>query len=363
MTATRVEALEARAYTVPTDAPEGDGTLTWDSSTVVVVEARAGDRVGTGWTWAPAPAAAVIGDLLGPVVVGGPALAPGDVQDAMVRAVRNAGRQGLVGMALSAVDIALWDLGARLREVPLTQWWSEQPQPVPVYGSGGFTTYDDQRLRRQLEGWLALGLPAVKIKIGESWGTRERRDLERTQLARVVVGEEVELFVDANGGYGVGQARRVGRRLDELGVTWFEEPVSSDDLPGLAAVRAAVAPDVTAGEYGYDIAYFGRMAPAVDCLQVDVTRCGGYTEWLRIGAVAAAHGLQVSGHGAPYLTAPVAAATPNLRHVEWFHDHVRVARELVAGFAEPVDGCLVPSTGPGHGLSFRHEAAAAYRVA
>jgi L-alanine-DL-glutamate epimerase-like enolase superfamily enzyme len=357
-----VAALEAAAYTVPTDAPEGDGTLTWDSTTMVVVHARAADQVGTGWTWAPAPAAAVVHELLAPVVLGRSALAPATAQEAMVRAVRNAGRAGLVGMAVSAVDIALWDLGARLLGLPLTRWWGAAARPVPAYGSGGFTTYDDDRLRAQLTGWLALGLGAVKIKVGESWGRREHRDLERTALARDVVGDDVALLVDANGAYSVGQARRVGHRLDDLGVVWFEEPVSSEDLAGLASVRAAVDADVAAGEYGHDLASFARLAPVVDCLQVDVTRCGGYTEWLRIAAFAAAQGLDVSGHCAPYLTAPVAAVTPRLRHVEWFHDHVRIARELVEGYAEPVGGTLAPTDGPGHGLRLR-AAAERYRVA
>jgi L-alanine-DL-glutamate epimerase-like enolase superfamily enzyme len=359
-----VDTLRARAYTVPTDAPEGDGTLAWDTTTMVVVEARSDGRVGTGWTFAPAAAARVVDDLLAPVVVGAhSALAPADAQAAMVRAVRNAGRAGLVGMAISAVDIALWDLGARLLDLPLTRWLGAAPRAVPVYGSGGFTTYDDDRLRNELESWVARGLRAVKIKIGESWGSRERRDLERVELARSVVGADVELFVDANGGYGRGQARRVGRRLDELDVRWFEEPVSSDDLAGLAALRDALDTDVAAGEYGHDLPYFQRMAPVVDCLQVDVTRCGGYTEWRRIAAAAAAYGVDVSAHCAPYLTAPVAAATPRFRHLEWFHDHVRVVRELVDGYAAPVDGMLPATEGPGHGLRLRADRAEEYRVA
>src|SRR6202034_4473869 len=110
------------------------------------------------------------------------------------------------------------------------------------------------------------------------WGREEARDIERIALARHVVGDNVELFVDANGGYSVKQAMRVGRRAAaEYGITWFEEPVSSDDLAGLHEVRDQVSPDVAAGEYGYDEPYFARMisAASVDCLQVDVTRCGG----------------------------------------------------------------------------------------
>jgi L-alanine-DL-glutamate epimerase-like enolase superfamily enzyme len=322
---------------------------------VVVVEARAGGSVGTGWTFAPASAADVVTGLLAPVVEGSDALAPAATNEAMLRAVRNAGRPGLVTMAISAVDVALWDLCARLHDLPVARLWGGPVGDVEVYGSGGFTTYDDRRLRDQLAGWMELDLPRVKIKVGESWGHDEARDIARTALARDVIGDDVELFVDANGGYSVGQACRVGQRLDDLGVTWFEEPVSSDDLPGLARVRDAVLADVTAGEYGHDATYFARMAPAVDCVQVDATRCGGWTGWLRAAAAVDAHQRDVSGHCAPYLTAPVAAATRNLRHLEWFHDHVRIEQMLFEGAADPVDGRLPLPPGPGHGLTLRRE--------
>ncbi|MGZ4246149.1 MAG: enolase C-terminal domain-like protein [Solirubrobacteraceae bacterium] len=360
-----VASLSARAYTIPTDRPEADGTLAWDSTTMVVVEARAAGEIGTGWTYAPAAAVRIIEDLLAPVVVGRRSpLAPTTAQEAMVRAVRNAGRGGLVGMAISAVDIALWDLGARILGVPLTRWFGAQREHVPVYGSGGFTSYDDATLISEVEGWRARGLDKVKIKIGESWGTRIARDLQRTRLVRELVGEDVEVFVDANGGYRRAQARHVGERLVDLGVRWFEEPVTSQDLAGLAELRShLVELDIAAGEYGDDLHYFHLMAPAVDCLQVDVTRCGGYTEWRRIAAAAAAYGVEISGHCAPYLTLPVAAASPGCRHLEWFHDHVRIVRELVEGYTPPVAGRLHPSPAPGHGLSLRRSRADSYRVA
>ena len=240
-------------------------------------------------------------------------------------------------------------------------------EEVPVYGSGGFTTYAEPAARTQLEHWTyGLGIPRVKIKIGESWGTEEARDLARIAFARRVIGPDTELYVDANGGYTRKQAVRMGRAMACHGVTWFEEPVSSDDLDGLREVRDRVDPDVAAGEYGYDLPYFARMvdARAVDCLQVDVTRCGGITEWLRAAAVAAARGLQVSAHCAPNLHAHVAAAVPNLRHLEYFHDHVRIETMLFDGALDPAGGVLRPDPArPGHGLSLKEQNAAPYRVA
>ena len=361
-----VEAVQVGAYTVPTDAHEADGTLTWDATTLVLVEARGAGVTGTGWTYAPAAAAALIREVLRPVVLGADLVDVPGTSQAMIRAVRNAGRPGLASYAISAVDVALWDLKARVLELPLHRLLGSVHRRVPVYGSGGFTSYDQPRLDQQIDGWLGKSIPRVKIKIGESWGSRTDRDLERIRHVRNVIGDDVELFVDANGGYSAKQAVRVARAAAQCDVRWFEEPVSSDDHEGLREVRQAVDADVAAGEYGTDLYYFRRLcqAAAVDCLQVDASRCGGITEWLRAAAVAAAFGLDVSGHCAPHLHAAVAAATPNLRHLEWFHDHVRIESMFFDGTLDPNGGDLVPrDDAPGHGLSLRDSDAAPYRVA
>lgn len=363
-----VTSVEATAYTVPTDRPEGDGTLTWNSTTWVIVRVAADDPAlpsGLGWTYAPAAATHVVRDLLADAVLGRPALDVGACWEAMVRAVRNAGRPGLVSMAISAVDTALWDLKGRLLGLPLHRLLGVVRDDVPVYGSGGFTTDPESALCDQLRGWVGRGIPRVKLKIGESWGVHARRDLERVALARETVGPDVEVFVDANGGYAAQQAVRISRSLDDLGVTWFEEPVSSDDHEGLRRVRESCAADVTAGEYGDSLAYFAHLLAAgtVDCVQVDVTRCGGCTEWLRIAALAAAYGLEVSGHCAPSLHAPVAMATPNVRHLEWFEDHVRIEQRFLDGFVDAREGNVVPAETPGHGLTTRERDLEPYRVA
>ncbi len=345
--------VTARAYRIPTEEPEADGTYAWDATTVVVVTVRDGDDTGVGWTYAPAPAAAVVGDLLAPVVTGtDPDDVPGTWR-AMRRATRNAPTAGLVGYAISAVDVALWDLKARRHGLSLVRLLGRVRDAVPVYGSGGFTTYSDDRLREQLTGWAhEQRIPRVKIKIGESWGAAEDRDLHRIAVARDAIGPDTDLFVDANGGYSVKQAIRVARAAPEI--RWFEEPVSSDDLAGLAAVRSAVDCDVAAGEYGTDPGYFHRMAPAVDCLQIDATRALGYTGFLRAAAVAEGAGLPVSAHCAPQLHAHVCAAVDGLRHIEWFADHVRIEAMLFDGVLDPGGGLVRPDPdAPGHGLTFK----------
>jgi len=362
-----VDGVTATVYKIPTDRPEADGTLAWSSTTLVIARVTAGGRTGLGYTYGSGACKPLIEGELAAAVTGHGVLDTGAALQAMVRAVRNVGRPGLVSYAISAVETALWDLKGTLLGLPVCSLLGAVRETVPVYGSGGFTTYDDATARAQLERWTAdLGIPRVKIKIGESWGTAQARDLARIAFARNVIGQEAELYVDANGGYTRKQAVRMARAMAGHDVTWFEEPVSSDDLDGLREVRDQVDPDVTAGEYGYDLTYFARMvdAQAVDCLQVDVTRCGGITEWLRAAAVAAARGLQVSGHCAPNLHAHVAAAVPNFRHLEYFHDHARIETMLFDGALDPSGGVLRPDRSrPGLGLTLKDANCARYRVA
>ncbi|MFG2126311.1 enolase C-terminal domain-like protein [Streptomyces sp. NPDC048751] len=353
-------------YTVPTDAPEADGTLAWDSTTVVLAEVTAGDATGTGWTYGPAAVGEFLEEHVAPLVEGRDALDVPAVHEALCRSVRNAGRPGIAACAISALDIALWDLKARLLELPLARLLGVAREEVPVYGSGGFTTYHDTHLAAQLGGWVhGQHIPRVKIKIGEDWGRSVERDLARVHAAREVIGPEAELYVDANGAYTRKQAVRVGHALAEQGVGWFEEPVSSDDLTGLRLVRDALVCDVTAGEYGYDLPYFARMiaAGAVDCLQVDATRCGGLTEYLRAAALAQSHGLEISAHCAPHAHAAASAVLPNVRHLEWFHDHVRIESLFFDGALDPTGGTVRPVEGLGHGLTLRTEDVEEYRVA
>ena len=364
MTVTEVSAC---AYKIPTDRPEADGTLAWDATIMVVVTVGDGHDLGLGWTYAGAGAVAVITDLLAPAVIGTDTSEIPRSAETMARACRNLGRPGLVASAISAVDVALWDLRARQLGVALVDLFGRARDTVPVYGSGGFTTYDDSTTETQLATWVDdWSIPRVKIKIGESWGAEPARDLHRVALARRVIGE-AELYVDANGGYTAKEALRLGRAMsDDHDVRWFEEPVSSDDLAGLARVRSGFRADVAAGEYGYTLDYFSKMldAEAVDCLQADVTRCGGYSVWRQVAALADARHLQISGHCAPNIHAHVAASVPNLRHVEYFHDHHQIETMLFEGTLPPNGGAMIPDrTRPGHGMSFRATVADPYRIA
>ncbi len=352
MSSQHIHRLDVATYTVPTPHPEADGTLQWDATTAVVVHAHAADATGLGWTFSSPAAAAVVAHDLRKVVLGRD---PADITgafEAMHRACRNYGTRGLVTQALSAVDVALWDLHAHLRGVPLTTLLGRCRTAVRIYGSGGFTNLDDHQLAEQVDQWRAAGCTAMKIKIGQDWGTNIDRDLARVNTLRELAGHDVELMVDANGAYSGAQARRVGAALDDLGVAWFEEPVSSDDTDGLAVLRQSVRCDIAAGEYIADRYDARRLAPVVDCLQLDATRCGGYSGWLAAASIAAAHNLDVSAHCAPALHTAVAAAIPHLRHIEYFIDHTRLEAQLFDGIPSPDHGHLHPGLSrPGHGIT------------
>jgi L-alanine-DL-glutamate epimerase-like enolase superfamily enzyme len=350
-----VERLDVAAFEIPTDEPESDGTLEWDSTTIVVVEAHAAGRTGLGYTYAPAAAGKLVEEKLADEVSGSDALAPAEAYEKLGRALRNAGRPGIGAMALSAVDTALWDLKARLLDLPLVDVLPRARESVPIYGSGGFCSYSLEQLREQLGGWAAQGIPRVKLKISRE----PERDPERLDAAREGIGDEVELYADSNGALERKQALEWAHRLRrEWDVSWFEEPVSSADFEGLRLVReqGPDGVDVAAGEYVYVLADARNLleARAVDCLQLDVTRCGGISGLLQAASLAAGYGIDVSGHCAPQLSAHAFCAAPNLRHLEYFHDHVRVESQLFDGVLEPENGELRPDRSrPGHGLELK----------
>lgn len=358
-----IEAVEVSAYTVPTEAPEADGTLSWDRTPVVVVEARAGGESGLGFTYGPAACGALVHEFLQPAVAGRDAFDIPGAWEAMVRAIRNTGRAGVASMAIAAVDTALWDLKARLLGLSLARLLGCARAEVPVYASGGFTSYDNDRLAEELGRWVhEWRIPRVKMKVASMDGGELDRDVERVRRARKAIGEGAGLYVDANGGYSVKEAIALAPVFAGEGVSWFEEPVSSDHLDQLRLVRDAIDIDVAAGEYAYDLFAFERLSRAVDVLQADASRCGGITEWLRAAAVAAAHGLEISGHTAQSLHVHAACAVPNLRHLEYFHDHHRVDRILFEGVLDPIDGVLRPDLSrPGVGLELKRSDAEGYR--
>lgn len=348
--------LEVQSFKVPTELPESDGTLKWDSTHISIVTAHAQGKAGIGYTYAGDGAAALMRGSLSEAISGMDPMCPQLAYQAMWRRIRNMGRPGLCSMAISAIDCAIWDLKARLLNLPLVTLLGQVRESATVYGSGGFTSYTDRQLAEQLEGWAEQGIGAVKMKIGRDPG----RDKERVKVARKAIGSATKLYVDANGAYVPREALAQAEMLAAYDVRWFEEPVSSDNLTGMRFVREHVGPhmNIAAGEYGYDIFYFREMleSGAVDVLQADITRCGGVTAFMQVAALCEANNVQLSAHTAPAEhTHAVCAAVP-FTETEYFHDHVRIEQIFFDGLPKLAKGELYPDlTRPGNGLELRRK--------
>ena len=355
----RIGSVAASFYSVPTSTfgvsvAETDGTARWDSTGVLIVEVTGGGQTGMGYAYTAPAALPIVRDTLAAEITGHDSFDTGRAFWSMVGAVRNLGWPGVAASAISAVDLALHDLRGKLLSVSLTQLLGGARHQVLAYGSGGFTSYDVHGLQAQLGGWAEQGLRAVKMKIGSAPET----DVSRVTAAREAIGTGVALFVDANGAYDRKQALDFAERFAASGVSWFEEPVSSDDLAGLRLIRdrGPAGMQVAAGEYGYTPSYFRTMieAGAVDTIQADSTRCGGPTGFAMVAALAQAAGIPMSAHTAPSIHASIAAALPNVINVEYFHDHVRIENMFFDGVPALVEGMLVPDRNrPGHGLELK----------
>jgi L-alanine-DL-glutamate epimerase-like enolase superfamily enzyme len=357
----RIQQIKISAYKIPTDSPEGDGTLRWSSTTLVLVEAEGGGKTGIGYTYADATTAYFINHTLRPFIEGSNVFDIESITGTLIREIRNSGTCGIAMMAVSAVDNALWDLKAKILNLPLCNLIGLHRNEMVIYGSGGFTTYSHEKLQQQFRSWSDLGIRFMKMKVGAV----PSKDLLRIKSARAAIYDNAELMIDANGAYTVQQAIEIAQRAKRFNVTWFEEPVSSDKLPGLKFIRQHAGMNVVAGEYGYNLPYFEAMlaAEAVDVLQADATRCGGISGFLKAGRLAEAHQIPFSSHCAPALHLHAAICLPAFSIAEYFHDHVRIEQMLFDGFSPPVNGALRPDLSrAGIGIEFKQKDAEKFKI-
>lgn len=359
-----IQKIEVNAYTIPTDFPESDGTLKWDSTTLVSVHVSADNVSGFGYSYAPVATAAFIKSTFSELLIGMDAMAISAAWNAMHSNIRNSGKCGIGAMAVSAVDNALWDLKARLLEIPLVTLLGQVRDALPIYGSGGFTSYSDQQLQEQFRGWAAQNIPRVKMKIGRE----PQRDLQRVAAARQAIGSHVELFVDANSAYNHKQALHYTQRFaDDFDVRWMEQPLDPEDVEGMAWLRTVSLArlDIADGEYGYDLPYFHRRleARAVDVMQADATRCFGISGFMAVAKLCEAFRIPLSSHCAPSLHLHAGCAALPLVHGEYFHDHIRIERMLLDGVPDVRNGMLYPDLSrPGMGLELKIKEANKFEV-
>jgi len=358
----KIDRIEARAYKIPTDRPESDGTLEWHETTLVTVYADCAGKRGFGYGYSDSSAVDLIEEKLGEFVVGSDPMQVEKTWELLNNKVRNLGDTGVASMAIASVDNALWDLKARLLDLPLTILLGKVRDRIEAYGSGGFTSYSDDILRDHFESYARDGFRAVKMKIGRN----AQDDARRVAVARAAVGDGVALYVDANGAYTPYQALEVASMLEANRVSWFEEPVNHLDRKGLALVRNRIPPGipVSVGEYGFTLEYFRELLgqQCCDILQADATRCG-ITGFMKASVLSEAFGIPFSAHTAPSIHVHCACAASRAMNIEYFYDHVRIEKMLLEGAAEVREGMVSPDMSrPGLGLELKEKDAEQYRI-
>lgn len=359
----KINKTTVSAYTIPTETPESDGTKEWDSTTIVIVEITAGNKTGFGYSYADSTAAFLINIKLLPILQNHNALDIPSCWEKMVEEVRNMGRAGIASTAISAVDIALWDLKAKIFNVPLVKLLGQRRKSIEVYGSGGFCSYDQDKLQAQLAGWVDEGIGAVKMKVGRE----PAYDLERVAAARDAIGPLPDLYIDANGAYSRKKALNFAYQCIDYNVSWFEEPVSSDDPEGMKMMRdsAPYGMEITTGEYGYDQYYFRNLLQnqTVDVLMADATRCTGITGFLQAATLSKAFNIPFSSHTAPSIHLHPALSLGHFKIAEYFYDHVRIEKKFFDGFISPSNGKLFPDLSRmGLGIELKHQDVEKYKV-
>ena len=308
----------------------------------------------------------VIERTLKPILVGQNPLHIEKIWDDLFWAVRGVGRKGLAFCAISAVDVALWDLKAKFFEVPLYQLLGPYTEVVPIYGSGGWTHFNLDELLAEQSGYVERGMKSVKMKVGKDFGQSEQEDIQRLAAIREAVGDDIEILIDANNGYYAKQAIRMAKAFEPYRVGWFEEPVLADDIEGLAAVARAIDIPVATGEHEYTKYGFKDLIArgGADIVQPDVGRVGGITEWLKVAHLAHAFNLPVAPHAYQLVHLHLACATPNLRIVEYLGAVEAADKIFYTEFPQPdPDGMWAPYPDkPGLGLELDPTAVKKYSV-
>ena len=299
------------------------------------------------------PVKAVVDDSLRRVLVGEDPMNTERIWNRMFWTVRSGGRKGIAINAMSAVDIALWDLKAKALGLPLYKLLGAYSEATPVYGSGGWTNFTTEELVAEQMSYVERGFTRIKLKVGKDFGQAEEEDLRRLAAVRQAAGPDVEIYVDANNGYYARQAIRMSRAFEDYNVKWFEEPVLADDIEGLAAVSRATTIPVATGEHEWTKFGFKELMArgAADIVQPDIGRVGGVTEWIKVANMAQAFNLPVASHGYQEVHLHVACAIPNMMVVEYLGLLERRCRLFYKDFPEPRAGMWAPYPDrPGLGL-------------
>jgi D-arabinonate dehydratase len=296
---------------------------------------------------------------LAELLIGEDPLLVGRLWDKMYRADRGIRRVGIAGYALSALDIALWDLAGKTANLPLAKMWGATTDRVDAYGSGGWGSYSIDDLIGEAKKYAAAGCRYYKMKVHHP---DPRVNRQRVDAVRKALGDGVKMMVDVNQKLDVQGSIRQAQLLEDLDLVWYEEPALADDLAACAEVARAIRIPVATGENNYTRFEFRELIErrAARYLMPDVCRANGYTETMRIGQLAAAHQVALSPHVVHELSLHVAAALPNSFLVEWID---WVPADLFEGMPKCEAGAFRISDQPGHGIALTADAEKKYKMA
>jgi mandelate racemase len=360
----RIRAIETTVIAVPARYPIRSAVRVADRVINVLVEIRTNEGLSgvayvAGFT--PQKAAATVAMIadLAEVLHGQDATQLGALWDRMWTASTLSGHTGIAMFALSAIDMALWDLQGKSLDAPLHRLLGTRRTTLPAYASDGCWLHDaPETVAAEAGGFVEAGFRTIKLRFGRP---DPLADLATLAATRRAVGPSIELYVDVNQGWGRERARLYGARLTEWAVGWLEEPLAAEDVAGLAGLRGALATPITAGEnaYGLDGVRALLDAGAVGTLMPDLQRIGGITGWIAANALAEAARVPITSHLFPEVSVHLLAASRFVGPLEY----VTGATPLLE---EPLlvrDGTVTVPDRPGLGIAFDPAAVAHYRLA
>jgi L-alanine-DL-glutamate epimerase-like enolase superfamily enzyme len=360
----KITGLDVHRFTKLYDQPISNGKYTYNATNIVICQVHTDEGIsGVGWTHGKNIVFNTI-KRLEDYVKGEDPFNVERIWNKMYLP-KIFGRKGLTTRAISAVDIALWDIKGKVAGKPLYQLLGGYRDEVPVYIAGGYyeTGKSNELLQEEMKDNIAKGVKAIKMKIGR---LSIKEDVERIKAVQNSLSNNVDILVDANNSYSRNEALRMGRELDKLGVYWFEEPIACDDFAGLAKLGNKIDTPIASGENEYTRYGFRDMidSGSVDIINADAQVLGGITEWKKVADFASAHHILVAPHGDQEIHVHLVASISNGLIVEYYDTNTNVLRDRM--FKNKLklknNGMVSPLNKPGIGVELNLEAIEEFRV-
>jgi len=360
----KVTKVQTRIVRVPADEALAGGP-TQPGATRDFVTLRVGTDAGIegiGYTFFGAALTGALKaavDALGELAIGEDPMRTEAVTAKLRTAAAGSGPGGILTLALSAIDIALWDIRGKALNLPLWQMVGGHRERVPTYASGALMrTFPLEHLVQAAPRLVEKGFRQMKTQLALPGDTSPAIEVDRIRKVRESIGPGIDLMCDINQRWRVEQAIDIGSRIKDVRLFWLEDVTTADDYQGLARVADALTTPVCGGEYLYGPAPFRQMleARSVDIVMIDLMRAGGITQWLKIAGMAEAYNLPVVSHLVPEIHVHLIAAIPNGLTVEYMPWTFKIFEEVPV----PANGELAVPRGPGLGLKFDETALKRY---